>query len=190
MQPGTSPASATCPRTTTPQPRARTWPTVQKTPNMAHSTAAGMSASSNTSIALLPPSSMVAGRRLAAAAAYTRRPVAVLPVKATLARPGWALRRSVWQGGGDETEGRNERRTAPHGCFQLGAAPAPTHLSGAPASAPVPVTTLSTPAGRPTSAAIAASSRQVREAASEGLSTAQLPAASAGATFQVAMSSG
>ena len=39
----------------------------------------------------LPPSSMVAGRRLPAAAAYTRRPVLTLPVKAIFATLGWAL---------------------------------------------------------------------------------------------------
>ena len=39
----------------------------------------------------LPPSSMVAGRRLPAAAAYTRRPVPTLPVKAIFATLGWAL---------------------------------------------------------------------------------------------------
>jgi hypothetical protein len=57
------------------------------------------------------------------------------------------------------------------------------YLSGAPASAPSPVTTLSTPAGRPASAARPASSRHVTLASSLGFSTQQLPAASAGATF-------
>jgi hypothetical protein len=49
--------------------------------------------------------------------------------------------------------------------------------------APRPVSTLSTPAGRPTSWAMAASSRHVRLAISLGLRMQQLPAASAGATF-------
>jgi hypothetical protein len=57
------------------------------------------------------------------------------------------------------------------------------HLRGPPASGPVPVTTFNTPAGRPTSCAIAASSRHVRLAISLGFSTQQLPAARAGATF-------
>lgn len=83
-----------------------------------------------------------------------------------------------------------DSRACTAACTDAAPPTAGAHLSGAPASAPVPVTTLSTPGGRPTSAAMAASSRQVSAAASDGLSTAQLPAASAGATFQVAMSSG
>jgi hypothetical protein len=58
-----------------------------------------------------------------------------------------------------------------------------SYLSGAPASTPVPVTTLSTPGGRPTSCAMAASSRHVTLANSDGFRTAVLPAAKAGATF-------
>lgn len=42
-----------------------------------------MSTSSNTNMALLPPSSMLVGRRLVAAATFTRRPVSTLPVNAT-----------------------------------------------------------------------------------------------------------
>ncbi len=56
-----------------------------------HSTAFAMSASSNTMIADLPPSSIVVGRRLAAAAMLTRRPVATEPVKATFATAGCPL---------------------------------------------------------------------------------------------------
>lgn len=52
---------------------------------MTHSTACSTSASSNTTRHDLPPSSMVAGRRFCAAARFTRRPVATLPVKATWA---------------------------------------------------------------------------------------------------------
>lgn len=58
---------------------------------MAHSTASATSASSNTISADLPPSSMDVGRRLAAAATFTRRPVSTLPVNATLLTPGWEL---------------------------------------------------------------------------------------------------
>ena len=63
-------------------------------------------------------------------------------------------------------------------------------VSGAPASGPVPVTTLSTPAGRSTASAIAPSSSAVTGVSSDGLSTIVAPAASAGATFQAAISSG
>ena len=65
-----------------------------------------------------------------------------------------------------------------------------THLRGAPASGPRPVTTLKTPGGKPTSFVIAAISKQVRLASSEGFSTTVLPAASAGAVFHVLMSRG
>ena len=58
---------------------------------MAHSTASATSASSKTMSADLPPSSMDVGRRFAAAATFTRRPVATLPVKATLLTPGCEL---------------------------------------------------------------------------------------------------
>ena len=62
--------------------------------------------------------------------------------------------------------------------------------SGAPASGPTPVTTLSTPSGRPASCAIRASSSAVSGVCSAGLSTTVQPAASAGATFWLAMSMG
>jgi hypothetical protein len=61
---------------------------------MTHSTALSRSASSNMMRALFPPSSHVAGRRLVAAASATLRPVAVLPVNASLATPGWELQGS------------------------------------------------------------------------------------------------
>ena len=57
------------------------------------------------------------------------------------------------------------------------------YLRGAPALRPVPVITLKTPGGSPTSCAMAAISRQVRLQTSEGFRMQQLPAASAGATF-------
>ncbi len=59
-----------------------------------------------------------------------------------------------------------------------------------PTSEPYPCTTLSTPAGRPASAAMSASSEAVSGDHSAGLSTTVLPAARAGATFQVASISG
>ena len=61
--------------------------------------------------------------------------------------------------------------------------------SGLPASAPNPLTTLSTPSGR-MSASSSISSMIEAGVCSAGLSTMALPAASAGASFQVAISSG
>lgn len=61
---------------------------------MTHSTAFSMSASSNTSSALFPPSSRLHGRTISAAASATRLPVATLPVNATLAISGLDLRRT------------------------------------------------------------------------------------------------
>ena len=62
--------------------------------------------------------------------------------------------------------------------------------SGSPASTPVPCTTLSTPAGMPASSA--SSPRRAAESGDSSLilSTAVLPKASAGATFQVAVMKG
>ena len=63
-------------------------------------------------------------------------------------------------------------------------------VSGAPASVPRPVSTLSTPGGTPAAATTSASAWHVSDAFSDGFSTAAHPAASAGATFQVAISNG
>src|SRR5439155_10930708 len=57
--------------------------------------------------------------------------------------------------------------------------------SVAPVAAPLPWTTLNTPAGRPAAAAQSASSELVSGAHSGGFSTTVLPAASAGPSFQV-----
>ena len=59
-----------------------------------------------------------------------------------------------------------------------------------PTFGPRPLTTLSTPAGNPISAANAANIVAVRGVTSEGLATTVLPAASAGAIFQVNRYSG
>ncbi len=59
----------------------------------------------------------------------------------------------------------------------------------APTSAP-PVTTLSTPGGRPASTAISASRRVDEGVSGAGLSTTVLPAASAGPSFQIAITNG
>ena len=71
---------------------AGTWPLVQKQPNIAHSTADSIFASSNTMSALFPPSSMQVGLPFTAAAAAIFRPVAVLPVNDIFAMPGCSLR--------------------------------------------------------------------------------------------------
>ena len=63
-------------------------------------------------------------------------------------------------------------------------------LSAAPASGPSPCTTLKTPAGRPASAVMSASSDAVSGAHSGGLATTVLPAARAGPMRQVASISG
>jgi hypothetical protein len=60
----------------------------------------------------------------------------------------------------------------------------------APTVPPGPVTTLSTPAGTPASSASSPSRIAVRGVYEAGFRIAALPAASAGATFQAAMSSG
>jgi len=61
--------------------------------------------------------------------------------------------------------------------------------SSAPVS-PSPVTTFSTPSGRPASSASSASRSAVSGVCSAGLSTTVQPAASAGPSFQAAISSG
>ena len=63
-------------------------------------------------------------------------------------------------------------------------------VSAAPASSPIPCTTLNAPSGRPASFAMSASIDAVSGAHSGGFSTTALPAASAGATRQVASISG
>ena len=59
-----------------------------------------------------------------------------------------------------------------------------------PVVSPRPGTTLSTPAGTPASAASSASRIAVRGVCSAGLTRQEQPAASAGASFQAAISSG
>ena len=60
----------------------------------------------------------------------------------------------------------------------------------APAVSPKPVTTLTTPLGMPASAMSSARRKAVSGVCSAGLRTTQLPAASAGPSFQAAMRSG
>lgn len=62
--------------------------------------------------------------------------------------------------------------------------------SGSPTSRPKPVTTLKTPAGTPACSTSSASSSVDAEENSDGFTTIVLPAASAGAIFQVASKSG
>ena len=61
---------------------------------------------------------------------------------------------------------------------------------GVPASGPVPVTTLSTPSGRPASVASCASRNVDTEVNSDGFTTTALPTASAGATARLVWLSG
>ena len=63
-------------------------------------------------------------------------------------------------------------------------------VSGAPTSSPNPGSTLSTPSGRPASAASAASPSGLIGACSEGLSTRVFPAASAGAASAIMRTAG
>jgi len=121
------------------------WPVAPKMPAIAPAIALSKSASSNTMLGDLPPSSSVTGTRLRPALAAMWRPTSGLPVKLMRFNPG------------DSTSAR------------------PT--------APSPVTTLTTPFGTPACSASAANSSVVADACSEGLITAQLPAASAGASL-------
>ena len=63
-------------------------------------------------------------------------------------------------------------------------------MSASPATGPVPLTTLTTPAGTPASTAASANSRAVSGVISAGLRTIVLPAAIAGRIFQAAICSG
>ena len=69
-------------------------------------------------------------------------------------------------------------------------ATSPCSASALPATSPRPFTTLNTPGGPPASTNSSASRRQLIGACSAGFSTTVLPAASAGAIFQAAISSG
>src|SRR5215470_9082933 len=62
--------------------------------------------------------------------------------------------------------------------------------SGAPTSGPKPVTTLTTPGGKPASSTSFMNSSTEADVNSDGLITTVLPAASAGASFQESSSSG
>src|SRR6187455_372338 len=62
--------------------------------------------------------------------------------------------------------------------------------SGAPTSGPKPVTTLTTPGGKPASSTSFMNSSAEADVNSDGLITTVLPAASAGASFHVVSSSG
>jgi hypothetical protein len=106
-------------------------------------TAVSRSASGQTIIDALPPSSMSAGVSARPAALMIDRAVTVPPVKVIFATRGSAT-------------------------------------SAAPASGPKPVTTLSVPGGS-RSSTIAANSRTLADAYSDGLTTSVLPVASAGA---------
>ena len=129
------------------------WPEAPNTPATAPFTACSRSASSNTRLGDLPPSSSVTFLRPGAAASFTFCPPMSPPVKATLAVSGWRTR-------------------------------------GSPTSGPKPVTTFTTPFGKPALSASLASSSSEAEVYSEGLMTMVFPAASAGAIFQVVSARG
>ncbi|MNE80602.1 hypothetical protein D3C80_1771890 [compost metagenome] len=63
-------------------------------------------------------------------------------------------------------------------------------VSAFPQSAPLPVTTLNTPGGTPASLASSAIRSRVRGVVSDGLMTMEQPAARAGITFHMPISSG
>ena len=67
------------------EPAVQTWPWLLKIDMAAICAAWSIGASSNTTTALLPPSSRPTGLRVAAASAAMRLPVSVLPVNITLA---------------------------------------------------------------------------------------------------------
>ena len=129
-------------------------PVAAKIPEIAPLTASSKIQSSNTMLGDLPPSSSETFLKVLAASSLTRAPVALPPVKATLATFGWVT-------------------------------------SGSPTTGPYPVTTLTTPGGRPDSAMTSfMNSSSEADVNSEGLMTTVQPAASAGASFQVASISG
>ena len=62
--------------------------------------------------------------------------------------------------------------------------------TAAPVISPCPVTTFNVPSGKPASSASSANRSEESGDCSAGFSTTVLPAASAGASFQIAISSG
>ncbi len=136
------------------EPAMQVWPVAAKIPEIAPETASSRMASSKTMFGDLPPSSSETFLKLFAACSFTRAPVTLPPVKATLATLGWVT-------------------------------------SGSPVTCPYPVTTLTTPGGRPDGSITSfMNSRSEAEVYSEGLMTAVQPAASAGASFQATSISG
>ncbi len=73
-------------------PAMQAWPWLWKMAKADPFTAASRSASGNTTLAPLPPSSSCTRLRLPAEASTMRRPVAVEPVKAILATPECSAR--------------------------------------------------------------------------------------------------
>jgi hypothetical protein len=129
------------------------WPWLWKIAQALPLIAAVRLASSKTMFGPLPPSSNCTFFRLPALACTMRRPVAVLPVNATLAMPSCSA--MYW-----------------------------------PATAPRPGTMLTTPSGMPASAISSAIFRLDNGVISAGFITMVLPAASAGAIFQLVNISG
>ncbi len=132
---------------------AQTCPWFRKLPVISPSITHDGSASFRTMAGFLPPSSRVTPIRRSAAERAICLPVAVEPVKLTLAICGWLV-------------------------------------SAAPHTAPLPVTTLKTPSGIPASLASSATRSRVSGVVSDGLITIEQPAARAGITFHMPISSG
>ncbi len=72
----------------------QSWPELSKTPYGAVAAARSRSQSSNTMLALLPPSSSVTRLTCCAAVAITRVPTSVDPVNTILRTSGWVTKRS------------------------------------------------------------------------------------------------
>ena len=129
------------------------WPLVPNADQMTESRARSRSASSQTTIGFLPPSSRLTRLRVSAARRLISTPVSVWPVKLMTLTSGW-----------------------------------PTIAF--PTSPPEPVTTFTTPSGRPPSTR--SSTKRTRQAgvSDAGLMTAVLPQMSAGNSFQAGMAIG
>src|SRR5450755_3355965 len=85
-------ASATDSWTSSREPAQQTWPWLKKMPLTIPSTAASIGASSNTTLAALPPSSRVSFLPVPATARWISLPTSVEPVNAILSTPGCATR--------------------------------------------------------------------------------------------------
>src|SRR5258706_10158237 len=135
------------------EPAMQVCPVAAKIPDTAPLSASSMTASSNTMLGDLPPSSSPTFLKPRAAVSAMILPVVSDPVNVIFAVSGCST-------------------------------------SGMPASLPYPVTTLTTPAGKPACSTSLTTSMLEADGKSEGLVTTGLPAARGGATFQAVSISG